>query len=345
MRQFTEKDLRDLKQRVVPGKNLASVFNRLNIRKPLSKNPRFSNDGWTDKGWRLLDCIPADITPDEALEIYQNHRNPNNRNLNVIHVNNLAREIQLGVNIAIVYIGNIPFPMIDNGHHSLIGIYGSGRIIRVSFCLFEAVDEAAASALYAIFDDNFRRSRNQVIKASTFAYTVPQSWVVKVTTAIRLATSDFHAAQKSKGNMDFLKISQTDETLAFAQLLHEISLKYGVTITSRLLPTAIVAALYCMWLAEPDYAVEFMDTYISGQNLALDNPMFVLREMVSDRKEGSHASNLIQRHASWAHMAWVAYLTDKTGNTQNFRRAFTRGYTIPQFDDWSPWKKDKIEAA
>lgn len=333
--------MRDYGKDVVPGQQVASFFRRLGIVKPNGRNPRFLGDGWTSKGWRLLDSFAADITPKEALELYQNHRHPDNRQLNEIHVNNLTRDIESGVNIALVFVGDNLVSVIVNGHHTLVSIGLQTKTLRASFSIYEAKDVDAMSALYAIFDDNYRRTYSQVVKASSFEYTAPQTWVTKCTTAIRMAQEEFPGAKKSKGNMDFLNVSQQDDALAFTQLLHEIARKYQSSRNSRTLPTAVVASMYCMWLSERDFAADFIESYVSGANLDADSPIFVLRELVSDRKEGSHASNLVSRHAAWAHMAWIAYLNGKKVTARQFRKRFTDGYDeMPSFDNWIPRSAD-----
>ncbi len=286
-----------------------------------------------DKGYYIHSATKALIDPDDAYEIFCQHNYAQQRNLDEQHSRRLASSVRVapGIDIAIGPDGKAK---IVNGQHTLWAIFQRGLTTQASVTIYMCRDEQAMADLYAIFDDNKKRSLNNAIHAAKGAnaltYEGKDARLARWSMVVAVAESDFSRKYVNRESQSGkVERAKREDVQDFAKWMDDLVVD---ALQSKLVPQGIGAAFFAMWTSDPIQAAKFAEGYFSGANLESDSPALVMRNKMSNRPRGEHASSVVRDHAELVFTAWRKFCLDEP--LQSLRRTVA----LPPPTEWKIYK-------
>ena len=329
------------RDRIEPESSARVARNKIKPRKDVTEAmKKIYNRGWEydeekakqlrlDKeGYYIGEQVTVIIDPEDAFELFMHHNYKGNRNFNQAHATRLAEAMGIVTNIDIA-VGPSARPDIVNGQHSLWAIYMKNLPLQTAVKIYQCKDDNTIASLYAIFDDNQKRTYAQAIHAATEAGSI-QTDINSVRFA-RWAQFSYVAENgyKRKGveSLSFkLERAKREDVKEFIEWIDPLVVQHKA---SKLVSQGIGAAIWSMFISDPPNAQQFTEKYLSGVGLdAADNPILKLRNWILNRPPGEHAGTVCRYYAEMAYTSWRKFCLGE--NLMNLRR--TRA--LPQPDEW-----------
>lgn len=289
-----------------------------------------------DKGYYIETTTAAHISPDDAYEIFCQHNYDKQRTFSENHARRLAASVRVAPAVDFA-IGPDGKAYLINGQHTMWAIFLRGLTTQAGIKIWMCRDEQAMADLYAIFDDNKKRSLQNAIHAALGAnvltYTGTEARLAKWSMCIGIAENDFSRRNASKeGRSAQLDRAKREDVQLFAQWMDKhVQDAYQM----KLVPQGIGAAFFAMWKSDLPQAELFAKQYFKGTNLDEGNPALYMRNKISNRPRGQHAGSVCREHAEIMFTAWRK--TCLSEPLQSLKRTIA----LPPVTGWKIYKSAK----
>lgn len=258
-----------------------------------------------EKGYYIYESLTVQIAPEDACELYVHHNYDNQRNLDESHCRKLAANMCVAPDVSLA-MGPAGKLLIVNGQHTMWAIYLRGFTTQTSIKIWMCRDDAAMASLYAIFDDNKKRSLLNAIHAAQGAnaltYEGKDGRLAKWSMCVGIAEHDFSRKGASKeGRSAQVERAKRADVQEFARWMDSHVLD---TFQGKLSCQGIGAAFFAMWKSDLSNADRFARQYFTGENLKAGSPALGMRNKLSNRSHGQPAATVCREDAEIMFTAW-----------------------------------------
>jgi hypothetical protein len=286
-----------------------------------------------DKGYYLEKTVIANISPDDAHELFCHHNYSDQRKFNESHARRLGMTICVAPDIDFA-IGPDGKAFIVNGQHTMWAIYLRGTTTQAAIKIWMCRDKQAMADLYAIFDDNKKRTLNNAIHAaqgaSSLTYEGKETRLAKWSQCVGIAENEFSRKNSSKEGKSFqLDRAKREDVQSFAKWMDK---HVQDSFQMKLVPQGIGAAFFAMWKSDRANAEKFAKQYFTGANLEKDSPALYMRNKIANRPKGLHAASVCREHAEIMFTAWRKACLNEP--LQSLRRTIA----LPEPNKWKIYR-------
>lgn len=313
-----------------PGKNCSGFIMKHN----LVSLPKEPGNPYNQLGYRDAGIVRTIMNSEDAKGLLQNHRYTGNRRVDNSWAKNLSINLEYG-DITIAYVPG-HFPVIVNGHHTLVAIANMTKNIPVFIKLFECESGKAFAYLYGTFDSLKKRTFGNILcnyleTIDDSNKDIPIKIRERVSTCVRQAKDGF-VKRANVPNSEKLNNSQDPEVLEFSRFLHNIMTENQVKLTPRLLPHSLIAGFFAIWSSNRDKGTEFITKYISSAGTGgLGDPAVTLKNKITERTTKTHAGDSYNDFIVYVYKCWSAY---KRGNLITPKQCTKACRDVPPYDRW-----------
>ena len=258
-----------------------------------------------EKGYYIHDSMVVFISPDDAYEMFVEHNYDKQRRLDEAHSRRLASTISVAVSIDFA-VGPDGKPKMLNGQHTMWAIYLRGHDTQSNVKIWMCRDEQAMADLFAIFDDNKKRSLKNAIHAAQGAnaltYEGAEGRLAKWSQCVGIAENEFTRKNASReGRSVQLDRAKRDDVQQFSTWMDK---HVNGPMEMKLVPQGIGAAFFAMWKSDPKNAERFAQEYFTGANLPKGSATLYIRNKIGNRPRGEHAGSVCREHGEILYTAW-----------------------------------------